>query len=206
MYKLSELFNQAESFADYIKLYNARLAEVLEGISGEAMTQAMEILDKARNDNKAIYLIGNGGSAGLASHIVNDMVAGAYQEGKPALRAFSLTDNVSTVTALGNDCGYESIFLNQLKVYLQPGDVVLAMSVSGNSPNIIRALRYAKEHGAATIGICGFTGGSMIGISDVSIHIPATLDEYGPVEDAFGIIGHIMAGYLSMKQGKMLHH
>lgn len=206
MYKIAELYAQANSFAEYVKLYNARLAEVLDGINGTVLTRAMEALEAARTNRKAIYVIGNGGSAALASHLVNDLVAGAYLEGRPAFRAFSLSDNISTVTALANDCGYENIFLHHLKVHLQSGDVVLAMSVSGNSPNILRALSYAREHGATTIGMCGFTGGKMAGLCDIPIHVEATPDEYGPVEDAFGILGHILSGYLAMKQGKALHH
>ena len=83
---------------------------------------------------------------------------------------------------------------------------MLAMSVSGNSPNILRALTYARSHGAKTIGMCGFTGGKMATLCDILIHVETTPDEYGPVEDIFGILGHMLSGFLAMKQGKALHH
>lgn len=206
MNKIAELYAKADSFSSYAKLYNARLAEILDNINGDALTRAMETLDAARTSRKAIYVIGNGGSAALASHLVNDLVAGAYLEGRPAFRAFSLSDNISTVTALANDAGYENIFLHHLKVHLEPGDVVLAMSVSGNSPNILRALNFARTRGAVTIGMCGITGGKMVGLCDIVIHAATTPDEYGPVEDVFGILGHVISGYLAMKQGKALNH
>lgn len=206
MNKIAEIYAKADSFSNYATLYAERLAEILQGLNGAALTKAMEVLDAARTNRKAIYIIGNGGSAALASHLVNDMVAGAYLEGRPAFRAFSLSDNISTVTALANDCGYENIFLHHLKVHLDPGDVVLAMSVSGNSPNILRALTYARGHGATTIGMCGFNGGKMAGLCDIAILVETTPDEYGPVEDVFGILGHMISGYLAMKQGKALNH
>lgn len=206
MNKIAEIYAKADSFASYTQMYGARLSEVLESLDGKALTRAMETFEAARANRKAIYILGNGGSAALASHLVNDLVAGAYLEGRPAFRAFALSDNISTITALANDCGYENIFLHHLKVHLEPGDVVLAMSVSGNSPNILRALTYARSHGAVTIGMCGFTGGKMAALCDILIHAETTPDEYGPVEDVFGILGHMLSGYLAMKQGKALNH
>ena len=206
MYKIAEMFSKADSFKAYVNLYNERLAEVMAGLDANAIACVADALDAARENRKAIYIIGNGGSAATAAHMVNDFVAGSYVEGKPAFRAFSLSDNVSTVTALSNDCGYEQIFEHHLKVHMEPGDVVLALSVSGNSPNIVRALEYARKHGAVTIGLCGFSGGKMAGLCDIVVHAKTTPDEYGPVEDVFSILGHIISGYLAMKMGKALHH
>ncbi len=206
MYKIAELFSRATSFQEYARLYNARLAEVLDGLDLDALARAADILDEARASGKALFIIGNGGSAAAAAHLVNDLIAGAYLEGAPAFRAFSLSDNVSTLTALANDSGYESVFVHQLKVQMRPGDVVLAMSVSGNSPNVLRAVEYARAQGGTTIGMCGFAGGKLKPLCDVALLVETTLDEYGPVEDAFAILGHILSGYLAMKQGKQLHH
>jgi D-sedoheptulose 7-phosphate isomerase len=89
---------------------------------------------------------------------------------------------------------------------LQPGDLVLAMSVSGNSPNILKAVEYAKANGSKTVGLCGFDGGALSKSADVVVHIPSTKDEYGPVEDAFSVICHIVSGYLAMHIGRPLHH
>jgi D-sedoheptulose 7-phosphate isomerase len=206
MSKLAEIFSKAGSIPEYATLYCARLSEVLASLDWDAFTQVVNAFDEARESGRNIYLIGNGGSAASCAHIVNDLVAGAWLEDKPAFRAISLADNLATLTALGNDSGYDSIFVHQLKVLLRPGDLVLALSVSGNSPNIIKALEYAKSQEAITLGFCGLTGGAMKSLCDVAIHADTTLDEYGPVEDVFSILGHILAGYLAMKQGKMLHH
>ena len=206
MYKIAELYSKAGSFQEYVTLYNERLGEVLNTLDKDALARAAEAMDAARQTNKTLFIIGNGGSAAAAAHLVNDLVAGAYVEGAPAFRAFSLSDNISTLTALANDSGYESVFEHQLKVYMAPGDVVLAMSVSGNSPNIIRALEYARANGAVTIGMCGFSGGKLAPLCDIVLHARTTPDEYGPVEDVFSILGHILSGYLAMEQGKQLHH
>jgi len=206
MHKMAELFAKAASFPEYARLYNARLAELLDKLDMEALGKAAEKILEVREAGRALYIFGNGGSAAVAAHLVNDLVAGAYIEGVTNFRAFSLSDNMSTVTALANDSGYENIFLRQLKVQLEPGDVVMALSVSGDSPNILRGLEYARSRGNTTIGLCGFTGGAMIGLCDIIIHAKTTLDEYGPVEDVFAIVCHILSGYMSMKLGKRLHH
>jgi D-sedoheptulose 7-phosphate isomerase len=204
--KIAEIFAKASSIPEYASMYCARLSEVLASLDWEAFAQATEAFDEARQSGRCIYLMGNGGSAASCAHMVNDLVAGAYLEDKPAFRAVSLADNLATLTALGNDSGYDSIFVHQLKVLLRPGDLVLAMSVSGNSPNILRALEYANAQEAITVGFCGLTGGAMKSLCDIVIHADTTLDEYGPVEDVFSILGHILAGNLAMRQGKMLHH
>lgn len=206
MYKMAELFSQAQSFPHYAKLYNARLAELLNNLDREALGQAAEKILETRESGRSLYIIGNGGSAAIAAHLVNDLVAGAYIEGAPNFRACSLSDNVATVTALANDSGYESLFVRQLEVQLQPGDVVMALSVSGNSPNILRGLEYARSQGNTTIGLCGFTGGKLFPLCDIAVLTETTPDEYGPVEDVFSIVCHILSGYMSMKLGKQLHH
>ena len=96
--------------------------------------------------------------------------------------------------------------MRQLEVQLQPGDVVMALSVSGNSPNILRGLEYARSQGNTTIGLCGFTGGKLFPLCDIAVLTETTPDEYGPVEDVFSIVCHILSGYMSMKLGKQLHH
>lgn len=206
MFKLAELYEASASASEYTGKYVNRLHEVLTGIDGGMMARMIDCIDQATLKGNTLFLIANGGSAGVAAHIVNDLVAGAYADGIPPFRALSLSDNAPSVTALANDAGYENVFLNQLKVHLDPGDVVLGMSVSGNSENIIRAMDYARARGAATLGWCGFDGGRLAKACDLVIHIPTTKDEYGPVEDAFAVLGHIVCGYLTMRRGKRLHH
>ncbi len=206
MHKMAELFSQAGDFPHYAQLYRERLTELLDALDWKAVGRAVEIIEAARDSGNALYIMGNGGSAATAAHFVNDLVAGAYCDGAPPFRAFSLSDNVATITALANDSGYEHIFSHQLKVQLQPGDVVMALSVSGNSPNILHGLTYARQHGNTTIGLCGFDGGGFAACCDIVVHVATTPDEYGPVEDVFSIVSHVMSGHMTMKQGKQLHH
>lgn len=206
MHKLAELFQQSASFADYARAYAARLHDVTMALDFAALGRAADCIAQAADAGRTLFVIGNGGSAAAAAHLVNDLVAGAYLPDGVNFRAVSLTDNVSTVTALANDAGYENIFARQLAVYMNPGDVALAMSVSGNSENILRGVRYAREHGATAIALCGFDGGRLAAACDITILAPTSPDEYGPVEDIFGIVGHILSGHLSMRRGKWLHH
>lgn len=206
MHKLAELYRGVGSIHEYAKGYTRRLDEVLSALDALAIERAVETIGQAIDSGHALYIMANGGSAAVAAHIVNDLVAGGYIEGPPPFRVFSLTDNLATLTALGNDAGFDNLFERQLRVYLSPGDAVLAMSVSGNSENILRGVNYAKSIGAATVGFCGFTGGRLLSACDVAVYAPTTLDEYGPVEDMFSVLGHILCGYLSMKRGKFLHH
>lgn len=206
MHTLAQFFSESQSMADYVRKYCTRLSELLAALDTAAVEQIMEHIDRASLDDRAVFFIANGGSAAVASHWVNDLVAGSYVEGQPPFRAYALADNIASVTALGNDAGFVHIFEHQLRVDMRPGDVVFAMSVSGNSENVIRAMQYARANGARTIGVCGFDGGRLKGLCDVTLHIPTTPDEYGPVEDIFGVVDHLITGYLTMKRGKRLHH
>ncbi len=206
MHKLAQIFDEATSIQDYTDKYLARLIELLQGLDRAVIEQIIEAVDGAFATGNTLYLMANGGSAAAASHLVNDLVAGGYVEGQAPMRAFCLSDNTETVTALANDAGYDNIFVNQLKVHLRPGDVVLAMSVSGNSENVIRAIDYANENGAVTIAYCGFEGGRLSKNSQIALHALTTKDEYGPVEDIFAIMVHLLGTYLSMRRGKKLHH
>ncbi len=206
MHLMAKMYQESGSFQEYSRRYFARVMEVCASASADRLAAVAELLDNARTHGNALYFIANGGSAATASHWVNDLVVGATLEGKPAFRAYCLTDNASSVTALGNDSCFENIFANQLKVLLRPGDVVFAMSVSGNSENIIRGVAAARECGAKTVGIAGMGGGRLIESVDIGVLLPSTADEYGPVEDAFGVIEHLLATWLTMKGGKWMHH
>lgn len=203
---LETLYETAPSSTAYVTGFFGRMAELMKAMDTEGIAKLIDVVEKACEQNKTIFVIGNGGSAAVASHIVNDLCPNSLVEGKPGFRAFSLTDNVESLTAIANDAGYEHIFSYQLKHDMCPGDVVIALSVSGNSPNIIEAVQYANDHGAYTVGISGFSGGRLAELSRHSIHIPTTPDEYGPVEDLFSNIGHIVTGYLTMKRGRKLAH
>ncbi len=203
---LAKLFDESQSAAEYAGKYCEHLSQLLSALDYTVVAKIIEMIDTASREDRAVFFIANGGSSAVASHWVNDLVAGSYVEGQPPFRAYSLSDNVASVTALGNDAGFVHIFEHQLRVDMRPGDVVFAMSVSGNSENIIRALNFAHSNGAKTIGVCGFDGGRMKNACDVLLLVETTPDEYGPVEDIFSIVDHMVTGYLTMKRGKRLHH
>lgn len=206
MHTLATLFSEATSKADYARNYAARVAEVIQKIDFEVVAKLIDFVDEASRAGKHIFFVANGGSAAVASHWVNDLVAGAFQEQGPHFRALCLADNVESITAIGNDVSFEDIFANQIKVHVNSGDLLVAMSVSGNSENILRAVDVAKAAGAHTVGICGMQGGRLKDACDTALLIETTADEYGPVEDSFSIIEHMVTGYLIQARGKALHH
>jgi D-sedoheptulose 7-phosphate isomerase len=179
---------------------------VIQSIDFDQVATLIDLVDSASKAGKHIFFIANGGSAAVGSHWVNDLVAGAFQEEGPHFRALCLADNVESVTAIGNDVSFEDIFANQLKVHVNAGDVLVAMSVSGNSENILRAVAVAREAGATSFGICGMQGGKLKDACDHALLLETTPDEYGPVEDGFSIIEHMVTGYLIQARGKALHH
>lgn len=175
--------------------YLEYLNKVLKGIDTGAIGRFIQTLLDVREGGAAIYFIGNGGSAATASHFANDLAIGTNSYDKP-FRVISLTDNQAIITALGNDFGYEEIFVRQLRVLGKEGDVVVGISASGNSPNLIRTFEYAKSAGIKTVAITAFDGGKMKQMADQCIHVPTSPKEYGPAEDAHMILDHLIGAYL----------
>jgi D-sedoheptulose 7-phosphate isomerase len=206
MYKMKELFDSTANGGDYALAYGRRLSEMLAALDPSAIQRVVDELESARVRGSTIFVIANGGSAAVASHIVNDLGPNSLVKGKEPFRVLSLADNGESVTAVANDAGYENIFSYQLQSLFRKGDIVLCLSVSGNSENVVRGAQYARENGGKAIGWYGFDGGRLAKACDFGIHIPATKDEYGPVEDVFGILGHMVATYLSLRLGRQLHH
>jgi D-sedoheptulose 7-phosphate isomerase len=206
MHKLDEIFQAGANPAAYTSAYCKHLSDLLANLDTKAMARIIEAFDDASRRDRAIFFAANGGSAAMASHWVNDLVVGSYVENQPTFRAYCLSDNVASITAIGNDQCFEEIFVQQLRVDLKPGDIVFAMSVSGNSENVLRAVDFAHANGAKTMGICGMDGGQLKERCDIALHISTTADEYGPVEDIFSVVDHIVISYLAMLRGKKLHH
>jgi len=180
------------AFADaYIKY----LQSVLEGIEVKEIARFIETLLEARERGSTVFFVGNGGSAATASHFANDLAFGTNDYEKP-FRVISLTDNVPVLTALGNDFGYEEIFVRQLRVLGRPGDVLVGISASGNSPNLIRAFDYANSAGIKTVAITAFDGGRMKTMATEGIHVRTGPKEYGPAEDAHMVLDHLVGAYL----------
>jgi len=185
----------------YAAKYLDALKQAIASINTADVDQVIEILAQAKEEGKTIFVIGNGGSAATSSHFVTDMAKGAYNDNMKNFAAISLCDNASIITALGNDFSYDDIFVGQLRAYFKPGDIVLAISASGNSPNVIKAVEYANRNHGFTIGLCGFKGGKLNQIARKSVYIP--LEHYGLVEDSHIIVCHIVAYYFMEQAGNM---
>ena len=155
----------------------------------------VKIILATRETGGTIYFMGNGGSAATASHFANDLAFGTNDYKKP-FKVLSITDNMPVITALSNDYGYDEIFVRQLKIFAQKGDVVVGISASGNSKNLISAFEYATSMGIRTIALTAFDGGEMRRVADQGIHIPTNNNEYGPAEDLHMILDHLIGSYL----------
>lgn len=186
-----------ESAIDYAKEYVKRLTELLNSLNFEEVNKVIELLIDARERGATIFFLGNGGSAATSSHFANDMGVCASVESKKPFRAISLASNMAYVTCLGNDLGYENIFVGQLRNLMRSGDIVIGISASGNSPNAVKALEYANEHGAISVAIVGFHGGVMKTKAHHVIHVKSDRGEYGPVEDVHMALDHLISTYLA---------
>jgi D-sedoheptulose 7-phosphate isomerase len=169
------------------------LNEALESIDPESLRRAVAILEQARQEHRTIFVCGNGGSASTASHFACDMLKGASYQRDQRFRIVALTDSLPTITAYANDVSYVSIFTEQLKNFAGPGDVFVAISGSGNSPNVVEALDYANSCGCSTIALTGRDGGRMGPLAKVQIHVAAP--HMGRIEDAHLAVCHMIAYY-----------
>ena len=179
--------NFSKNYFDYLKV-------LIDKLSIENVSKFIELILETRENNKTIFFIGNGGSASTASHFVNDISLGSRQFEKP-FRAISLCDNQAVITAIGNDDGYENIFLQQLQTQAKAGDVLVAISASGNSPNIIKAINWAKDNDLTTVGLSAFDGGMLAKLSNLNIHVPSKIGEYGPAEDLHMVICGLVGSF-----------
>lgn len=182
--------------ADFASSYLQYLTEILGRIDPQAVGRFVEVLLSARERGGTVFFIGNGGSAATASHFANDLAIGSNSYEKP-LRVVSLVDNQAIITAVANDFGYEEIFVRQLRVLGRAGDILVGISASGNSPNLIKAFEYARQAGIMTVAITAFDGGKMKQMADDCIHVPTESKEYGPAEDAHMILDHLIGSYIT---------
>ncbi len=199
--RLESMFEQSRDGVDFVRGYAERLRELLARFDCEAVATLASVAKSARDANHALFFAGNGGSAAICSHLANDLGAMASEGGAHPFRAVSLTDNIPLITALANDTGFENIFVHQLLSLFQAGDVLMVMSGSGNSENLIRATRYVNENGGVSVGILGFDGGILKSLCQHVLHIPTDPREYGPVEDGFMFFGHMLSTYLAFDMG-----
>ena len=185
-----------------IQNYIGELKETLDNLSEEVIEQVADVLHEARLFNHQVFILGNGGSASTASHFVCDLGKNTRVEGAPNFRVMGLTDNMALFSALANDEGYENVFSQQLANHVQPGDVVIGISTSGNSPNVVNAIEFANSIEAQTIGFTGFNCGKLGAMVDINLHVPS--DSIEQVEDIHLVLEHLITKALRERAMQMV--
>ncbi|MFN0169118.1 MAG: SIS domain-containing protein [Bryobacteraceae bacterium] len=181
----------------YPEQYKTELFKTLDALDLGKVNEAIDWLRAARDEGRRIFVCGNGGSASTASHFACDMVKGASFNRPSRFKIMALTDQLPTITAYANDVSYDAVFVEQLKNFAQSGDVVMGISGSGNSPNVLKAMEYANSIGCKTIGLTGRDGGKLGPMAQLNIQAP--VPHMGRIEDAHMIVCH-MIGYFFMDQ------
>src|SRR6185295_13568158 len=177
----------------YIKSFEV----LLRLLDADAIARIVKYFEEVRERRATIYIAGNGGSASTASHWVNDLGKATKRFGQTPIRVMSLSDNVSWLTALANDEGYDRVFSGQLENFAKPGDVLVLISASGNSPNLLRAAELAKSRSVSTVALLGFDGGALKDMVDEYLLIPSKKGAYGLVESGHSILCHILTACLT---------
>ncbi|MHB8147900.1 MAG: D-sedoheptulose-7-phosphate isomerase [Vulcanimicrobiaceae bacterium] len=181
---------------DATERYLTEVETAIHAISRDDVRAVVEALFGAWERGRTIFILGNGGSAATASHMMNDLSKFTRVEGRMRVRAIALTDNVPLMTAYGNDQTFDDVFVEQLRTLMGPGDIVIAISGSGNSPNVIKAIDYAIENGARVVGLCGSPGGKLAERAHLRVIVPAV--HIGQQEDGHLILNHAIA--MSMRE------
>jgi phosphoheptose isomerase len=191
--------HQPADKASFAHEYFAGLKAVMDRVDPGQVASFIAELERAYQEDRQVFIIGNGGSAGTASHMACDLaktVLGRRPDrSKRRFRVMSLTDNVPLITAIGNDVGYEHVFTEQLAVFARRGDLLVAITGSGNSPNVVNAVRMAREMGLRTTGMLGFDGGEVLPMLDTPLLIPDF--SYGFVEDLHMVLDHLVTAYFT---------
>lgn len=181
-----------------VKKYFEKVNSILQKIDERDVNEIVELLFEGYLAGKRVFIIGNGGSADNANHFAEDLCKGTSENfSVPGLKAISLSSHISFITALANDEGYERVFDRQLSVLAEPGDILIAISCSGNSPNIIRAAKYAKKHSMKIIGVCAFSGGKLKKMSDKCLFI--SVNDFGLSEALHLLLFHYIVTALREK-------
>ncbi len=177
-------------YNNLIDTYLEQEIEVLKRIDVSAVNEVLNLLETGMKRDATIYIFGNGGSAATASHFQNDFNKGVSEHIDKKFRFLCLNDNVSTIMAIANDIGYEEVFRFQLQGKIKEGDILMAISGSGNSPNVINAVEYGKKQGCKVVGLTGYSGGRLKELSDISLHVP--INSMQITEDVHMIFDHLM--------------
>lgn len=177
-----------------INTYLDGMVRATRDIDVQMLARCLDVLWKAWSEDRTVFIVGNGGSASTASHMANDLSKQAHIPGRKPLRAYALTDSVEVLTAIANDSGYENVFATQLKTHARPGDLLVVISCSGNSPNLVKAIEVAKRLGLTTIAFGGLDGGRTRDLCDHYVHVPSY--DYGHIETAHLLIEHLLTKLL----------
>lgn len=186
-------------FKEKIDDYIDRLKSAMDSLDKNQINDVMNVLLKAYENENTIYIFGNGGSASTASHYVCDFNKGVSIKLPKKFKFNCLNDNIATIMAIANDCGYENVFSIQLEGKLKKGDVIFAISGSGNSKNVIKAVEYAKSQGNEIISLTGYDGGKLLDLSDHPIHV--NVDDMQIAEDIHMMLCHMMSSTIAKKFG-----
>jgi D-sedoheptulose 7-phosphate isomerase len=181
--------------SEFTRSYFDRVTDILRMMDLAAANDVAQLFEATRLRGGTVYFIGNGGSASTASHFATDFGIGSHTL-DPPLRVSSLTDNAAVLTATGNDFGYDEVFVRQLRVIASPGDVLVAISASGNSPNLVAAFDYAVTVPMTTVAFVAFDGGRIGKSADLCLHVPTDIGEYGPAEDAHLMLNHALSLFI----------
>lgn len=192
---------RSEFVEDYVNRIKRILDDMVNSNLKDKVNDVVGVLLKACDDKKTVYIMGNGGSGSTASHFVSDLSKGTICPSTPRFRSIALTDNIPSMLAWGNDSCYEDIFVEQLKNFLNPGDVVIGISGSGNSENVIRAINYANDNGGVTIGWSGFDGGKLKDIAQYPIIVPSHYMQR--IEDIHLLLEHLITSLIREERMKM---
>ncbi len=186
-------------FKSKIDDYADRLKKAFDALDRDQINDVMNVLLKAYENENTIYIFGNGGSASTASHYVCDFNKGVSIKLTKKFRFVCLNDNVATVMAIANDCGYENVFSMQLEGKLKKGDIIFAISGSGNSKNVIKAVEYAKSQGNEIVSLTGYSGGKLLELSDHPIH--ANINDMQIAEDVHMMLCHMISSIIARNFG-----
>lgn len=200
MNTLDRLCVESADLGEFARNYIDYLGRVLSAVDPAAIHRFGEALDEARREGRTIYVAGNGGSSAIATMMANDLGFDLVKKaGTPnPFRIVPLTDNTVVLSAISNDVGYENVFVSQLRVHFRLGDLLVLISSSGNSANVIRAAQWAREMGGKVLGLLGFDGGILKALCDIVVLVPSAPGEYGPVEDAHHIVNHMLAHWFQV--------
>lgn len=190
------------SVGDKLTGYLSELIETMQSLPLAAIGELIDLLHEARLQGRQVFLFGNGGSAATASHFACDLAKNTIAAGLPNFKALSLTDNVALLTAWANDTAYDNLFCGQLECLLRPGDIVIGISGSGNSANVLNAMEMARRLGARTIGLIGFVGGHLKDLVDLAIVVPSQRMEQ--IEDLHLVLEHLIVTALRERAAEML--